>query len=219
VTPTTRRKRLGRPPATDSDVTRQRIIEAAQRHFGEKGYERATNGDIARELDLTSGSIYHHFGSKAQLYVAACEDARATTVAFLEEAVAGRSSLISRLTAILESAVDLNRQQPSFSRFLTSAPGEARQHPELGMAVAAYMTELAGFVGRLIDEAMAAGEIAEHANPASVVCLIQAMMLGLAQFAAAAPEGALPDVMAQCERLISGTLFTAAQPIVRSVGQ
>lgn len=213
------KKRLGRPPATDSDVTRRRIIEVAQRHFGEKGFEKATNGEIARELDLTSGSIYHHFGSKAQLYVAACEHARATTVAFLEESVRERATLTGRLTAILESAVDLNRQQPSFTRFLTSAPGEAHQHPELQLAVAAYMTELAGFIGRLVDEAIAAGEISDDAHPQSVVYLIQAMMLGLAQYAAAAPEEALPDVMAQCERLVEGTLFRSRQPMVRSVGQ
>ena len=202
-------KRLGRPPAGDSEVTRQRIIEAAQRHFGEHGYERATNGDIARELDLTSGSIYHHFGSKGELYMAVCDQTRSTTMGWLEDAVAGRDRLTGRLQAVLDSTTELHHRHPALAAFMTAAPIEARHHPELQPAVTAYLEALSAFLTGLVDEAVAAGELSPEADPQSVVRLIQAMMFGLAQFATAAPAALLTDVLVNCERLIDGALFTS----------
>ena len=50
------------------EVTVEKILEAAQRLFLEKGYENTTIQDIVDELGgLTKGAIYHHFGSKEEI--------------------------------------------------------------------------------------------------------------------------------------------------------
>lgn len=50
------------------EVTEERILEAAQRLFLEKGYDRTTIQDIVNELGgLTKGAVYHHFKSKAEI--------------------------------------------------------------------------------------------------------------------------------------------------------
>ena len=46
------------------EVTVKKILEAAQRLFLEKGYDHTKIQDIADELGMTKGAIYHHFGSK-----------------------------------------------------------------------------------------------------------------------------------------------------------
>ena len=47
------------------EVTRQRILDAAQKLFAEKGYEHTSVQDIVNELgDLSKGAIYHHFSNK-----------------------------------------------------------------------------------------------------------------------------------------------------------
>lgn len=47
------------------EVTRQRILDAAEKLFAQKGYERTTIQDILDELeDLSKGAIYHHFKNK-----------------------------------------------------------------------------------------------------------------------------------------------------------
>ena len=51
-----------------SDLTaRARIREAALKHFGEEGYERATIRGIARTAGVSPGLLRHHFGSKEDL--------------------------------------------------------------------------------------------------------------------------------------------------------
>ena len=50
------------------EQTMERILDAAQRLFLEKGYEATTIQDIVDELGgLTKGAIYHHFKSKADI--------------------------------------------------------------------------------------------------------------------------------------------------------
>ena len=61
-------RRLGRPPAVDSTVTRGRILTAARRSFASRGYDATTNRDIATDAGVTTGALYHYTASKADLY-------------------------------------------------------------------------------------------------------------------------------------------------------
>ncbi|OZG62013.1 AcrR family transcriptional regulator [Bifidobacterium lemurum] len=57
------------------EVTRRRILDAAQKLFFTKGYEHTTMRDILDELgDLSKGAIYHHFASKETILDALCEE-------------------------------------------------------------------------------------------------------------------------------------------------
>ena len=50
------------------EVTVERILDAAQRLFLEKGYDNTTIQDIVDELGgLTKGAVYHHFKSKEEI--------------------------------------------------------------------------------------------------------------------------------------------------------
>ena len=46
------------------------ILKAAASVFYRKGYHGATMADIAAEVNLTAGSLYHHFPSKEELLCA-----------------------------------------------------------------------------------------------------------------------------------------------------
>lgn len=47
---------------------RQQIIVAAKRVFSEKGFNKATMEDIAREAELSPGTLYLYFKNKEELY-------------------------------------------------------------------------------------------------------------------------------------------------------
>jgi AcrR family transcriptional regulator len=54
---------------------RQQIIDAALRVFASKGFEKATNRDIAQEAGIKSpGLIYHYFKDKADLFRQVAEE-------------------------------------------------------------------------------------------------------------------------------------------------
>ena len=75
----TRKRRLGRPRAESrlpgSPPTPERILRAAEELFCEAGYSAASMSAIAARADLTSGAIYAHFDSKADLLLAVVKHA------------------------------------------------------------------------------------------------------------------------------------------------
>ena len=92
------------------ELTEEKILEAAQRLFLEKGYENTTIQDIVDELGgLTKGAVYHHFKSKEEIMDAVGDRM------FLEnnpfEAVRGRTDL-SGLEKLRE-AIRLNQADPA----------------------------------------------------------------------------------------------------------
>jgi TetR/AcrR family transcriptional regulator, acrAB operon repressor len=52
----------------EAAVTRQSLLRAALAVFSRQGYSATRLEDIAAEAKVTRGAIYHHFGSKPELY-------------------------------------------------------------------------------------------------------------------------------------------------------
>lgn len=51
-----------------SELTRQRILEAASEEFRAHGFQEASMRRIAQVAEATTGAIYHHFPSKELLF-------------------------------------------------------------------------------------------------------------------------------------------------------
>src|SRR5438270_11314359 len=75
------------------------ILDAAERHFLEGGYEDAKIDAIAADADVAVGSIYNYFGSKDGLYAALLERALDLFEAYLGE---GAPLELSPLEQVLE---------------------------------------------------------------------------------------------------------------------
>lgn len=62
-----------RPGKRDAAATREKILQAALFEFSSKGLNAARTADIARRARCNIRMVYHYFGSKDLLYVAALE--------------------------------------------------------------------------------------------------------------------------------------------------
>ena len=61
------------------------ILDSAERHFLERGFQAAKVDEIAEEADVAVGSVYNHFGSKEGLYSAALDRALDLFGTYMEE--------------------------------------------------------------------------------------------------------------------------------------
>jgi len=59
-----------RPPITnpDSAHTRERLLDASERLFAERGFRSASVRDITREASCNIAAVNYHFGGKVNLY-------------------------------------------------------------------------------------------------------------------------------------------------------
>jgi len=64
-----RERNNGQIPATDDQETRQRLLEAAQRLFAERGFENVTVRDICSEAGANVAAVNYYFRDKWGLYL------------------------------------------------------------------------------------------------------------------------------------------------------
>lgn len=90
--------------------TRGEILEAGVAYFASHGYGDASLEAVARQVGVTRGAIYHHFGSKRGYFAAVLEDVlgrlRDRIEASALTAAAGPEGLYAGCDVFLEAATD-----------------------------------------------------------------------------------------------------------------
>ena len=56
-----------------TEATQRALLRAGRRVFGRKGYASAGVGEVVARAQVTTGALYHHFGSKRRLFQAVAE--------------------------------------------------------------------------------------------------------------------------------------------------
>ena len=67
-----------------TSARRDQIVEAAMRHFAEHGYRGARVEDIALDVGVAKGTVFLHFGTKQELFLAAYREAVGQLPAWLD---------------------------------------------------------------------------------------------------------------------------------------
>jgi AcrR family transcriptional regulator len=100
-------------PPTSSEQTRQALVYAALRLFGEKGFDGASTRDIAALANANIGSIAYHFGGKEGLRAACAAFIVETARALVLENVAEQETCASsRLETAIRRMIDFILGRP-----------------------------------------------------------------------------------------------------------
>ena len=149
---------------TEAALTPERILEAAEEVLRRFGPAKANVVDVARALDVSHGSVYRHFPSKAALRDAVTERWLAGISVPLE-AVAGEEGPASeRLGRWLDLLVNSKRTKalgdPELFATYIELTADARD------VVIAHVDTLVGQLARIIADGVAQGAF-ETADPLS----------------------------------------------------
>ena len=66
--------------------TAERILDAAEEVFAERGFDAASLGDVADRVGIRPQAIYNHFSGKRELYAAVLERLLDPFLALLDDA-------------------------------------------------------------------------------------------------------------------------------------
>ena len=201
--------RLGRPPATDSADTRQRILDIARLAFAARGYDASTNRSLGADAGITAGAIYHYFGSKLDLYIAVHDDVQARVFAQFGEAVSEPNTFRGKIEALLEAAHEMNKEDPSLAQFLGALRVDMRRNPELRRALHKSAAAREQFFDGIVDHGLATGEIDPVKRP-EVSALVTTLLIGLTDAVSGNPSSHRHAVDA-IKELLEGTLFNPAR--------
>lgn len=85
------------------DTPRGKLLSAAARLFRDQGFDRTTVRDIAREVGIQSGSLFHHFPTKEDILFAVMVEVIRINTQRLQQALAGKSDPVDRLRALIRA--------------------------------------------------------------------------------------------------------------------
>ncbi len=185
--PKVRRRSTGRPRAGAAPV-RDELLRSAATHFGKYGYAGASTRAILADAGATAPALYHHFGNKTGLYIAAAAAAQEHVLSAFAAAVGDRQTLADRLSALLVAATELRAQHPNVAKYLSVVQQDIPRHPELSK-LASYQEQFDDFWRSVVDR---------RAPPGTALAL-RAMVEGLLAVGGAHVQ--IDDVAAAAEVL------------------
>jgi TetR/AcrR family acrAB operon transcriptional repressor len=77
---------MARKTKIEAAITREQLLDAAERVFREQGVARTSLAEVAAAAGVTRGAVYWHFKDKADLFTAMCERATLPLDALLSRA-------------------------------------------------------------------------------------------------------------------------------------
>lgn len=96
---------MARKTKEEAEVTRTRILDAAERIFRDKGVAHASLERIARAARVTRGAVYWHFRDKGELFEAMMQRVALPAQAMMERAE--KAGAVDPLQALRRSACEV----------------------------------------------------------------------------------------------------------------
>lgn len=100
------------------DITRQAILDSAERIFANFGYAAARLEDVAEDVGIRRPSIVYYFPGKQQLYDEVEAGIFASMHEFVEQRMASAVAPMDRLIALLDAWLDFLIARPSAARII-----------------------------------------------------------------------------------------------------
>lgn len=94
------------PRTPRQDNRRVQLLDAAARLFSQRGYHTTSMRDIAKAVDMLSGSIYYHFDSKQEILLAVYAEGARRIGACVDAALALETDPWKRLEAASAAHLD-----------------------------------------------------------------------------------------------------------------
>lgn len=160
----------------DPGERRSQILEAALRCFAEKGYHAARMDDLVRASGLSKGTLYWHFESKEDVFLALFDALEAEVFAAWEEE-AGR---VQEALALLRREGQGALERLAGQRLLMGAWMEFLAHPAARARLELTYRRSRERLREVLTRGIASGELREDLAVDDVAALFTGTLEGLA---------------------------------------
>jgi AcrR family transcriptional regulator len=159
-------------------VIHEKILDAAQTLFSNKGYHSTSMDDIVKESGLSKGAIYGHFSSKENLFLAVQK--RKLASAFNKVEFSPDDTAIEKLKKTLDLFFEDDCQCPRESSVMNLEIFLAAARIESSKAdLERHFAEGHRFIQSIIDEGIEKGEFKKGIDSSAITAVLDATIDGL----------------------------------------
>jgi TetR/AcrR family transcriptional regulator len=170
-----------------AERTRAQILEAAERHFAERGFKETRLEDIADDVGLTRATLFYHFRDKQALYAAVVEEVFGALLSRIETLLVRPGPLAGRLERAAEAWVDAVARRPAMARLILR---EAASADPDGRPLLPRFELFLALAARILEEGARAGELHPiRTDPFHVISAV----VGFSVFYVAALRSLIPS--------------------------
>lgn len=159
----------------DPERTEADILQAAVREFAEHGYHGARVARIAKAARCNPRMIYHYFGGKEPLYVAALD----SVYAEIRNREAGlnlsEGDAVAGLKRLVAFTFDYFHENPDFLHLTRNENMLGGRFIRRSQMIRSMSQPLTVSIGRLLDRGVAAGQVHHRPDPLQLYLSIVAL--------------------------------------------
>lgn len=158
-------------------VSRNHILDAAERVFGRKGFHSATLKEVADQAEFSVGALYAFFEGKDDLFAQVLERQGRALLDAMETAVAGVDSSVERLHRVVDVSLTYFKERPDFYRLFQRELGGATWSMRASLNEAGYARyrEVMSFEERIFAAGVKSGELPDE-DPEIMAALFSGMV-------------------------------------------
>jgi TetR/AcrR family fatty acid metabolism transcriptional regulator len=169
------------------DFRRDQVIDVARRLFGERGTTEVSMDEIAAEAGVARSTIYVYFSNRDELLRACLTRMHDQLLKAIAEAWESSAAPMDRLQILLTGVFEQLDDSPAFLRLaLSTQESPSRDGAAVGSELALIGLNVAGMLGELIEDGIAAGTF-RPMDSDLVITLIGQQLYGAMSVRAAEP--------------------------------
>ncbi|MFW5875874.1 MAG: TetR/AcrR family transcriptional regulator [Myxococcota bacterium] len=140
--------RAAGPPETG-----ERILEAAEHLFAERGFDGVSARDIAEAAGVNKALVFYHHGSKAELFDRILDGYYEAHARALTEGASGRGPLPERLHRLVDTYLDFMEEHSRYARLVQMELATTSERlPQIRRGVQHLHDTLAGLLDGVTPE-------------------------------------------------------------------
>lgn len=171
-----------RPQRPSGLATRRRLLDAGREIFAAHGVSGAATQDITAAAAVAPTALYHHFGSKAGLFLAVAQEVYAIFIGGLTEAVDGAEDFDDAIRRLVAAASQLHESDPTIAQMAITVQFEVQHSATLRAELAEPLADFQHLASRVA--ALAPNSRLGPGGTRAMALAVTGLMNGLCSLAA-----------------------------------
>ncbi|HMW45697.1 MAG TPA: TetR/AcrR family transcriptional regulator [Solirubrobacterales bacterium] len=189
-----------------SEVSRQKLLDAAAIVFARQGFHKASLQAIGEEAGISRGSIVWHFGTKDALLEAVVERSYLSWAREVESSEAGKPGGRQAIVRVIEAHRRFIEESPAENRLYYALIAEVSANEELAERVRKMHAELYLQLHGYIKEGQEAGEISSQLDPEVGARLVLSTLGGIGHLVILVPDADVGPIYREVLRSMEANL-------------
>jgi len=105
-------------PARKSEVTRERLVQAAETLFVERGFDGVSINDVAVEAQVTKALVFYYFKNKQELFDTVLDRYYQAQASALVSAIRSEGSVQDQIHQGIDAYLDFLKDNPGYPRLI-----------------------------------------------------------------------------------------------------